>query len=96
MSAYQYAPGTIVVCASEGRLVTISPGPDYLDDIAAQALEYYTDLKALETAKSRLTNPNHESGDTSLIREAIKTNFIHLARMASEALEELAQSAEDG
>lgn len=83
-----------MVCASEGRVVTITPDPDYLNDIAAHALEYYSDLKALEAAKSRLTNPNHETGDTALIREAINTNFIHLARMTSEALEELAQRAE--
>ena len=94
MNTYQFLPGTILVCASEGRVVTITPDPAYLNDIAAHALEYYSDLKALETAKSRLTNPNHETGDTALIREAIKTNFIYLTHMASEALEELAQSAE--
>ena len=94
MSAYQFVPGTILVCANDGRVVTITPDPDYLNDIAAHALEYYSDLKALETAKLRLTNPNHETGDTALIREAINTNFIHLARTAGEALEELAQSAE--
>ena len=92
---YQFIPGTIIIPIGEGRIVTVTPNPEWRNDITESAQIYHANLEELETAKQRLTNPNHETGNTAHIREEIRQALIGLANVTREALEEIAEDEDN-
>ena len=87
-------PGTIYIAVSERETVTISLPPNFKRDVIESARRYHEHLEGLEIAKRALTNPDHESGNTALIREEIRRALIHLADIAGSALVSLAENEE--
>lgn len=94
MTSPQLTPGTILIAISEQETVAITLHPNWQKDIIESAKHYHSCLEGLEIAKQRFTNPNHESGNTALIREEIHQALIDLAHTTSQALTELAENEE--
>ena len=46
---YQFIPGTIIIPIGEGRIVTVTPNPEWRNGITQSAQIYHSSLEELET-----------------------------------------------
>lgn len=90
----EFTPGNIYIAVSEQELAEIALSEVWRREMIQDAKSLNLSIKNLETAKSVLTNPDHETGNTAYIGEEIRQALIHLAAMASSALDEVAKGGE--
>lgn len=94
MATPQFTLGTILIPISDKETVTIVLPPNWHDEVTENAKHYHSCLERLEAAKRLLTNPNHESGNTALIRHEMRESLIHLAYVVGSAATHLAEDEE--
>ena len=95
MTAPQFTPGTIIIPINETAATVITLPPVWHEEVVENATHHHDRVQALELAQRLLTNPNHETGNTALIRAEIRQALIHLAHVAGSALTQLAEDEEE-
>jgi hypothetical protein len=94
MTSPHLTPGTILIPINETEATVITLPADWHQEVIREAQHHHSCINGLDTAKQRLTNPDHESGNTALIREEIRQALIHLAYTTGSALTHLAEAEE--
>ena len=94
MTSPHLTPGTILIPINETEATVVTLPADWHQNIIEGAQRHHSRVKGLELAKQALTNPDHESGNTALMRGEIRQALIHLAYITGSALTPLAEDEE--
>ena len=94
MNSLHLTPGTILIPINETEATVVTLPADWHQEIIEGAQRHHSRVKGLEMAKQVLTNTDHESGNTALIRAEIRQALIHLACITGSALTQLAEDEE--